>query len=76
MADVLELMGPASTGVGFSFPSVFLLILFFIVAITAVHVYFKNQESYKLGYEIPGPEPLPILGNALMAIGKTPNGKF
>lgn len=73
MADVLTLIGPASGGIGFS--TVFILIMFFILAITAIHVYYKSQESYKLGLQIPGPEPLPILGNALMALGKTPNRK-
>lgn len=66
--------GPASSGIGFS--TVFILILFIILALTAIHVYFKSQESYKLGIQIPGPEPLPILGNALLALGKTPDGKY
>lgn len=66
--------GPASSGIGFS--TVFILIMFIILAITAIHMYYKSQESYKLGMQIPGPDPIPILGNALMAIGKTPERKF
>lgn len=75
MADnLLTLVGPEISGIGFS--SVFILILFVILVLTAIHYYYKSQESFKLGIRIPGPEPIPILGNALMAIGKTPNGKF
>ncbi|XP_037050111.1 cytochrome P450 4g15-like [Bradysia coprophila] len=44
-----------------------------VLVITAIHLYYKSQESYKLAIQIPGPVPLPILGNALMALGKTPN---
>lgn len=74
MADnLLTLVGPGSVGVGFS--SIFILILFVILAVTAIHFYYKSQESFKLGLRIPGPEPLPLLGNALIAVGKTPNGK-
>lgn len=74
MADnLLTLVGPENSGIGFS--TVFILILFVILAIAAIHVYYKSQESFKLGIQIPGPEPIPILGNALMALGKTPNGK-
>lgn len=72
---LLTIIKPAASGeIGFS--TIFLLILFFILTITAIHVYFKTQESYKLAIEIPGPDPIPILGNALLALGKTPNGKF
>ena len=60
-------------GIGFSV--IFIPILFVISALTAIHVYFKSRESYKFAIRIPGPEPIPILGNALMAIGKTPNGE-
>lgn len=74
MADkLLTFDGPEISGIGFS--SVFILILFVILVVTAIHVYYKSQESYKLGIRIPGPEPIPILGNALMAVGKSPNGK-
>lgn len=75
MADkLLTLIEPASSGnIGFS--TVFFLLLFIILAITAIHVYYKSQESFKLALQIPGPDPIPILGNALMALGKTPNRK-
>lgn len=73
--NLLTMIGPAaSAGVGFS-TVFFLLIMFIVLTITAIHVYFKSKESYKLGIEIPGPDPIPILGNALLALGKTPNGK-
>lgn len=75
MADNLLTMidSPASGGVGFS--TIILLIMFVLLTITAIHVYFKTQQSYKYAIEIPGPEPIPILGNALIALGKTPTGK-
>lgn len=75
MADnVLTLMDPVES-VGFGFSAVFVVVSFMILAVTCIHVFYKSQESFKLGLQIPGPEPIPILGNALMAIGKTPNGK-
>lgn len=73
--NLIPMIEPAASGaIGFS--TIFLLIMFVILTITAIHVYFKTQESYKFAIEIPGPNPIPILGNALMAIGKTPNGNF
>lgn len=73
MADtVLSLIGPIRTD-GFGFSTVFLLIILFISILTAIHVYFTSQESYKLGLELPGPYPLPILGNALLALTDTQN---
>lgn len=73
--NLLAMFGPsAASEIGFS--TIFLLIMFSILTITAIHFYYKTQESYKLAIEIPGPIPIPILGNALMAVGKNPNGKF
>lgn len=71
-ASMLTLMGASG---GYGFATIILVILFCILAVTAIHVYYKSQESYKLGLQIPGPDPIPIMGNALMAVGKTPNGK-
>lgn len=74
--NVLTLIDPvASSGLGFTFSALFIVVLFMILAVTCIHVFYKSQESFKLGLQIPGPEPIPILGNALMALGKTPNGK-
>lgn len=72
--NLLTLIGPESSGIGFL--TIFLFIMFVILAVTAIHVYYKSQESYQLALRIPGPEPIPILGNALMALRKTPNGKY
>lgn len=73
MAANLLLMGAESSGFAFS-----AIVTFIIVAIllTIVHLYFRSKESYKLAIEIPGPDPIPILGNALMALGKSSHGKF
>lgn len=72
--NLLPLVGPENSGIGFS--AVLIVILFVILTVTAIHYYYKTQESYQLGSRIPGPDPIPILGNALMALGKTPNGKL
>lgn len=71
---LLTLISPETNSIGFS--AIFTLIMFAILVIVAIHVYYKSQESFKLGILIPGPDPLPILGNALMALGRTPNGKL
>lgn len=47
---------------------------FFIAAIVAAIIYyFKNfHESYMSAIKLPGPRALPIIGNALMFLGKSP----
>lgn len=57
--NLLTMIGPAA-GDGNGFSTIFLLIMFSILTITAIHYYFKTQESYKLAIEIPGPTPIPI----------------
>ncbi|KAG4071250.1 hypothetical protein HA402_003954 [Bradysia odoriphaga] len=71
ISDLLALIGLESAGIGLCTSS--MLFISSVLVITAIHVYYKSQESYKLAREIPGPVPLPIIGNALMALGKTPN---
>lgn len=72
--NLLSMIEPTAGGaIGFS--TIFLLIMFVVLTLTAIHIYFKTQESYKLAISIPGPNPVPLLGNALLALGKTPNGK-
>lgn len=73
--NVLTIVEGPEINPGIGFSIIFIPILFVILAVTAIHVYFKSQESYKFAIRIPGPEPIPILGNALMAIGRTPNGE-
>lgn len=70
----LALLSTASAGCGFS--AFFITFLLFIVVLAAIHFYYQSQESYKLAYLMPGPTPLPIFGNALLAIGKSPHGKY
>lgn len=47
---------------------------FIIAAVVAILVwYFKNfHESYMAALKLPGPRALPIIGNALMFLGKSP----
>lgn len=52
-----------------------LFVFSLISVLTAVHFYFKSRESFKLAMQIPGPDPLPLLGNAHLAVGKSSHGK-
>lgn len=46
-----------------------------VVALALVHLYFVSRESYKLAIQFPGPKPIPLLGNALLAVGLSNNGR-
>lgn len=72
MGEQILAAAASSSGFGYSSLLVFSALLF--VVLTAIHFYYKSQESYKLASEMPGPAPIPIFGNALMALGKSPNG--
>lgn len=41
----------------------------------AIHYYQTNSRLHKLGDKLPGPPGIPFLGNALLAVGKSPHGK-
>lgn len=35
----------------------------------------QQSKLHKLGNKLPGPLPIPVFGNALLALGKKPEGK-
>lgn len=49
--------------------------LFVFLILLAVHLYFSRTEAFQLGLKIPGPDPIPLLGNAHLAIGKSSHGE-
>lgn len=44
--------------------------------VIVLEIWQRSKKSWRLGYKIPGPYPLPILGNGHIAIGKTTHGLF
>lgn len=54
---------------------IFYPLLLVATGLWLLHRWQQKSKLYKLGNKIPGPMPLPIFGNALMAIGKPPSGK-
>ncbi|CAG9761915.1 unnamed protein product [Ceutorhynchus assimilis] len=54
-------------------PNLFVTVLFGTVTLLAIyHFWFQSLHYVKLSKNIPGPTPLPFVGNALMAIGVSP----
>lgn len=54
-------------------------VVIFLVGLSALLVlyqfWFQNLRYVKMGNKIPGPPTIPILGNAYLALGKSPTGK-
>lgn len=44
-----------------------------VVVLAAVHYYQQQQRLMKMGAKLPGPAPLPLIGNAHMILGLTPH---
>lgn len=59
----------------YTFP-LLLPIVFVIVSLTLLHVYLQSRRIARIGNKIPGPPPLPIIGNAHLVWNKTHNGKL
>ncbi|KAJ8976564.1 hypothetical protein NQ317_016358 [Molorchus minor] len=66
----ISAMGVAAPS-GLSSP-VFTVLIGICVALIAYEYWFRSQRYVKMANKIPGPITLPILGNAYMAIGKSP----
>lgn len=65
----------ASANSSYSYVAVTVPLILILIIFISIHLYYQSTESYKLGIQIPGPPPYPIIGNAHMAIGMTSHGK-
>lgn len=46
-----------------------------VTVVTLYHLWQQTTDSWKYGMEMPGPKPLPLIGNAHMIVGKSNSGK-
>lgn len=74
MSETILTMAADGASKGFFASGYLVVSTLLFVALAAIHFYYKSQESFKFASEMPGPAPLPIFGNALMALGKSPTG--
>lgn len=71
-----ESIGNAEENAGqFRHLSLAVITVLIISVITLYHFWQKTTDTWKFGMEMPGPQPLPILGNAHIIIGKSSHGK-
>lgn len=67
---------PVESLVSSNFTSSVFIFLAGIVTILGLYEYwFRSLRTSKLGNQIPGPPTIPILGNAHLALGRSPTGK-
>ena len=74
MSSVSELFEGSEPKVSSS--ATFYILLTTTLVLWFVHWWRQQSHFFKLGNSIPGPSGLPFLGNALIALGRTPNGEF
>lgn len=63
-------------GMGLSSTPILAALLVVSAVLYAIHYYQMQSRLRKLGDKIPGPPTVPFLGNALMALGKSPHGEW
>lgn len=72
--SVSEFLEGSETKVSSS--TTFYILLTTTIVLWFVHWWKQQSHIFKLGNSLPGPSGIPFLGNALIALGRTPNGKF
>lgn len=51
-----------------------MLIILPLIALGIYILFERNGRMFRMGMKIPGPPPVPVFGNALMAVGKSNTG--
>lgn len=74
MSSVSDLFEDSEPKVSSS--TTFYILLTTTLVLWFVHWWRQQSHFFKLGNSIPGPSGLPFLGNALIALGRTPNGEL